>query len=139
MNRDIIRADKKYRNKALGLLFLLGLLSILIIIWGLPSGMEYLRHLDHQTAFLIIDLVLVFIVLSMVPLGIFLLRLSRKILKHECFPPPGMKVIKDTPIVRGKKAKIKGQIVLFISILFMIAGLCGALYIHYLFQALIRK
>ena len=138
MNKDIIRADKKYRQKALCLLFLLGLLGILIILWGLPSGIEYLKRLDPQTAFLIIDLVLVFIMLSMVPIGIFLFRVSRKILKHECFPPAGMKVIKDTPIVRGKKAKMKGQILLFISILFMIAGLCGALYVHYLFQAFIR-
>ena len=138
MDKDIIRADKKYRNKALGLFFLLGLLGILLIIWGLPSGMEYLKRLDPKTAFLIIDLVLVFIMLSMVPIGLFLLNLSRKIMKHECFPPPGMKVIKDTPIEKGKKAKVKGQILLFISLLFMIAGLCGALYIHYLFQALIR-
>ena len=138
MDKDIIRADKKYRNKALGLLFLLGLLGTLLIIWGLPSGMEYLKRLDPKTAFLIIDLVLVFIMLSMIPIGLFLLKLSRKILKYECFPPPGMKVIKDTTIVKGQKAKVKGQILLFISILFMIAGLCGALYIHYLFQALIR-
>ena len=138
MNKDIIRADKKYRNKALGLIILFGLLGVGFIIWGLPSGMKYLNRLEPQTAFLIIDLVLVFIMLSMVPIGIFLFKLSRTILKHQCFPPPGMKVIKDTPIVKGKKAKVKGQILLFISILFMIAGICGALYIHYLFQSLIR-
>jgi len=138
MDKDIVHADKKYRNKALGLIFLLGLLGLLLIIWGLPSGMEYLKGLEPQTAFLIIELVLVFIMLSMVPIGLFLLNLSRKIMKHECFPPPGMKIIKDTPLVKGKKAKAKGQILLFISLLFMIAGLCGALYIHYLFHALIR-
>ena len=138
MDKDIVHADKKYRNIALGLCFLLGLLGIVLIIWGLPPGMEYLKGLEPKTAFLIIELVLLLIMLSMVPIGLFIFNLSRKIIKHECFPPPGMKVIKDTPIEKGKKAKVKGQILLFISLLFMIAGLCGALYIHYLFQALIR-
>ena len=138
MDKKIVRADKKYRNKVLTLCFLIGLLGVLIIVWGLPYGMEYLKHLDPKTAFLIIDLVLVLIMLSLVPIGLFLLKVGRKIIKHECFPPPGMRVIKDTLIEKGKKAKVKGQILVFTAIIFMTFGLFGALYIHYLFQSLIR-
>ena len=138
MDKDIVSADKTYRNKVLALCFLLGLLGVLLIKWGVPLGLEYLNHLDPKTAFLIIDVTLALIMLSMVPVGLYLFKLGRTIIKHECFPPPGMKVIKDTPIDKGKKAKVKGQILVYISILFMVVGLLGALYIHCICQSLVR-
>ena len=45
---------------------------------------------------------------SLLPVVIYLALLAARIIKSRQFPPPGTQVLRDTPIVRGKKALIRG-------------------------------
>jgi len=45
---------------------------------------------------------------SLLPVVIYLALLAVRIIKSRQFPPPGTQVLRDTPIVLGKKALIRG-------------------------------
>ena len=47
-----------------------------------------------------------------------------------------MKVITDTKVVEGKKAKFRGQVVVVLSLVLILLGLLGALYSSYLIDQL---
>jgi MFS family permease len=48
--------------------------------------------------------------------GVYLLVIAFRTLKAGRYPPPGMKVIKDTRIKTGKPAKIRAYLLLFNSV-----------------------
>jgi hypothetical protein len=43
--------------------------------------------------------------------AIYLWLLGRKVLRAERFPPPGLRVIRDTPVIRGAAAVTRGHAV----------------------------
>jgi hypothetical protein len=53
---------------------------------------------------------------SLLPVVIYLALLALRIIKSRQFPPPGTQVLRDTPVVRGRKALIRG----------LAMGLCAA-------------
>jgi hypothetical protein len=48
---------------------------------------------------------------SLLPVVIYLALLAVRIIKSRQFPPPGTQVLRDTPIVRGRKALIRGFVI----------------------------
>lgn len=136
MAKNVVRADKKYRSKILVIFALLVLLGIGFIGWLLPLGIEYLRRLDAETAILVIETILVLIFLGLVPFAFYLLMIGRRVIKHERFPPSGMKVIRDTILIKGDKARLRGQVLVFLSIFLILIGLIGAFYTHYALRRL---
>jgi uncharacterized membrane protein len=72
--------------------------------------------------------VLIVMFLSIIPMALCLLAFGRKVLASGQFPPPGVKVIKDTRIIQGEKARVRGRMLAFLSIILMVLGLSGALY-----------
>jgi len=110
MSDQIVRADKEYQKRALFFYVLMAFLGLVLVAWVFPQGTEYLRKLDPDAAFLIADTVLVLILLSVVPVGLYLYRLAGKILKENRFPPQGTKVLRDTLLVCGKRLCAQGCI-----------------------------
>ena len=45
---------------------------------------------------------------ALLPVVIYLALYAVRIIKSRQFPPPGTQVLRDTPVVRGKKALIRG-------------------------------
>lgn len=137
MAKNVVRADKNYRSKILVICALLLLLGIAFIGWLLPLGIEYLRRLDADTAILVIEMILVLIFLSVIPFAFYLLMIGRRIMKHERFTPPGMKVIRDTALIIGDKARLRGQVLVFLSVFLILIGFIGAFYTHYALHRLV--
>jgi L-asparagine transporter-like permease len=139
MSDQIVRADKRYRKRALLFYILSVLLSLVLVAWVLPRGTEYLRNLDPDAALLIADTVLVLMLLSVAPMGLYLLRLAGKILKEERFPPQGTKVLRDTLLVTGRKATVRGYVLRVVSVILIVVGLFGALNVDYLVRIVVTK
>jgi ATP/ADP translocase len=131
MTQPIIRADRRYRKKLLILYALFVLVVILLIGWVLPWSKAYLLQLELETALTVMKVVLAVMFLSFVPAGLYVWRLGRKIMVHERFPPPGVKVMKDTKLIEGKRARVRGRVLIVFSLVLILFGLFAAFYFPY--------
>ena len=128
MSEEIVRADKSYRRKFFTWHAIFILFGAVVIVWGLPWLEEYLRQANPKTAAGILRGWFIFAFLSIIPIAIYMLSLGRKVIKHERIPLPGAKVIIDTRPMVGKKAMVRGQGLVVVSLLLIALGLSGALF-----------
>ena len=136
MSEEIIPADRTYRRLFLIIGCVLVFIGVVLIGWVLPWALEYLEGLEVQRGLSFIKVALVVLFLSIVPLGAYLFTVGRKMIKYERFPLPGMKVIADTQVVEGERAKFRGQVVVVLALVLILLGLVGALYSFYLIDQL---
>ena len=121
MTKKIVKANLETRRKVLWLLIFLGTLEGLALV-KLTSHIQQIKELmerDFEAGLVALNQ---FINLNCGILGIvilisviYLIKLGIQIIKHQQFPPPGMKVIRDTPIQTGKRALITGYILFFLA------------------------
>jgi hypothetical protein len=111
MPEEIVPADKKHRRLVLGwavVVTLGGLLAIVLIH-------RFLKVPDNPTtgqlklvadrAIRLVTVIAWLSGLSFVGMGLWFVRLGYRINRSGRFPPPGAKVIRDTPVRTGKKAR----------------------------------
>jgi heme/copper-type cytochrome/quinol oxidase subunit 2 len=111
MAEDIVPADKELRKKII--LFLV--VVTLAIIVAEPYLKDYLDQIEQQSqkepelAFYKIMVVFKFfmgsVFLLLLGMGIYLILLARRISRSRQYPPPGMKLIRDTRIRTEAEAK----------------------------------
>jgi hypothetical protein len=111
MNQDIVPADKEFRKR---FIIFLGLIAIVFVV-AILSMKNYLDQIAEQTRGnpdLAVEKVVVLLKwwlglgsLPILGFGLYQILLARKVLKTGQFPPPGMKVVRDTKIRTGNKAK----------------------------------
>ena len=128
MSEEIVRADRSYRRQFFTWHAIFIALGAAVIVWGLPWFEEYLRHANPKVAAGILKGWFIFAFLSMIPIALYMLLLGRKVIKHERIPLPGAKVIIDTRPVVGQKARLRGRVLVGVSLLLIALGLSGALY-----------
>ena len=128
MSEEIVRADRSYRRQFFTWHAIFIALGATVIVWGLPWFEEYLRHANPKVAAGILKGWFIFAFLSMIPIALYMLLLGRKVIKHERIPLPGAKVIIDTRPVVGQKARLRGRVLVGVSLLLVALGLSGALY-----------
>ncbi len=143
MDQAIIRADGDYRKKFIRRFIVISLICILILAVFiqrvLPWARGYLEALDYDTAFLVMKITIFVLFLGVLPFAVYLLRLGQRIVESQQLPPPGTKVIRDTKIIRGAKAIMRGRIVIFLSLFMICLSLIGAFYIPYKMDSLVEK
>ena len=127
MDPKIIQTDKTYRRKTLVILFLIGLAGLALFQWLVPWANKTVLQLEPQKGLALVRCILVVMFLAIVSLAVYLAFFGRRVLKHRSFPPPGVKVLRDTRLVEGESATIRGQIIIFLSLLLFIFGLYGVL------------
>jgi len=127
MSEEIVRADKSYRRKFLTWHAIFILFGAVVIVWGLPLLEEYLRQANPKTAAGILKGWFIFAFLSIIPIALYMLSLGRKVIKHERIPLPDAKVIIDTRPIVGQKARLRGRVLVGVSLLLVALGLSGAL------------
>jgi hypothetical protein len=128
MDQDIIPADKNLRKK---FFIFLGLVTMAVILVA-PYMNDYIDQIKQMSkenpdlAFkksiftLKVSLGLVSILLLMA--GVYLISLARNTLKSGQYPPPGMRVIRETRLRTGMQAKMAGISLIILSrILIIIA------------------
>jgi hypothetical protein len=128
MSEEIVRADKSYRRKFFTWHAVFILFGAAVIMWGLPLLEEYLRQANPKTAAGILKGWFIFAFLSIIPIALYMLSVGRKVIKHERIPLPGAKVIVDTRPTVGQQARLRGRVLVGVSLLLIALGLSGALF-----------
>lgn len=118
--KGIQKADKEYRNKYLKRLFLYTGLGIGMILWVVPLLISFLETLKPERAIKTVVVVFIIMFLSLIPMAIYMMKLGGRILKSERFPPPGMKVIRDTVVLEGQHARTRGYLIMILSLILII-------------------
>ena len=144
MNQDIVPADKNLRKK---FFISLGLLVIAVFII-LPYFNEYLEQIKQvskenpEVAFkksmFVLKATLSFVSLLLVMTGIYLMVLARRTLKSGQYPPPGMRVIRDTRLRTGTQAKVSAISLIVISCILIVLAFFF-LYWPYAFEKTVSK
>jgi len=126
MADNIIPADKGFRKKII--LFLIFVTMVLIIME--PHFQRHLDQIEQQSqkdpelAFKqtmgVFKFCMGFVSLLLLCVGIYLILLARRTSKSGQYPPPGMKVIRDTRIRTGAEAKSITVLMFSSSVIFII-------------------
>lgn len=125
----IIKADMDYRRKLL--LSYLAAILIGIIMWNfcIPPLMEILENLPNKERVETKETIIHLFLFSFIPVAIYVIVIGRRACKYKAMPYPGMKVIRDTVVVTGKKAifqgrglMILGTVVIVLTVASMIAN-----------------
>jgi hypothetical protein len=58
----------------------------------------------------------VFLLAPLLALGVFFWSLGRRVLRAREFPPPGLRVIRDTAVVTGERAKFRGRLLKMLAL-----------------------
>ena len=144
MNSGIVPADKNLRKK---FFIFLGLLVIAVFII-LPYFNKYLEQIKQvsnenpEAAFkksmFVLKATLGFVSFLLVMTGIYSMSLARRTLKSGQYPPPGMRVIRDTRLRTGTQAKRAGILLIALSWILIIFA-CFFLYWPYAFEKTVSK
>ena len=123
---EVRRADPGARRQAV-LLVMLGALVGTLLIIGFERYRTPLRDwLLSEPGELVHRVKLVFLLSAtvltapLVALAIYLWLLGARVLRARQFPPPAYRVIRDTPVIGGQAAVLRGRV-------FKVLGLCLAL------------
>jgi hypothetical protein len=137
----IIPADKKYRKKAaFGLLvfLLISLACVQALVWEF-KGIEALAETDGGEALgkirkLVTALSAANAVVS-VALALWFFALAYRILESGQYPPPGMRVFRDTRLRTGRQARAGAALQAAVALLLLSTNLV-MLYLHRILDSL---
>ena len=123
---EIVRADPAARRWTL-----IGLLAILVIggplVWWLENRVDWFGWLgdaDGLGGSTLTFGVALFVILGLPAwvLGAYLFRVGRRTLASERFPPPGIRVVRDTTVREGTAARTTGMALCVLAGLVVFAG-----------------
>jgi hypothetical protein len=139
----LIPADSQLRNKSVAAASIL-IVAPAFLIWALPSSQEYLLKLfsenNSRTVFsLLILFYSLFSILAimLITTGTTLIQTARKIHQSRRFPAPDMRVIRDTWLVTGGRAKYIAYLLTATGLLLFIGGASVPYYFHNLLLQLL--
>jgi hypothetical protein len=133
MEVEIVRADKAYRLKLFLAYLLLIIVGYLAIRFLLPAGLLAFRNLEVHSYFNVAEIASIVFLIAFVAPALYLIRIGRKIVLHKMAPFPGMKVIRDTAILRGEKAIARGRQLIILGYISISAAVVGSGLIHLVF------
>jgi uncharacterized protein involved in exopolysaccharide biosynthesis len=142
-NRFIVRADKKLRIRYIIILAVIILIFIVIFKYFLnyKHSMEILAENNPQLALgKIVALLKVIIYINPIfflAVTIYFLGMGIKTYRTEQFPPPNIRVIRNTQLLTGAKAKQRAIILFIFSILLIIFAVVITLFMNKFLQSLL--
>jgi hypothetical protein len=127
---EIRKADPAARRQALLLIVLAAAIGGLLI-----AGFEHIREPFREwlasepaeaarRAKRVLYVAAIILCVPLVAFAIYLWLLGARVLRAQQFPPPGYRVIRDTPVLEGHGATTRGHV---IQILAVCLGIGGAL------------
>lgn len=136
MEDQIVPADKKHRARVLwwgGLVLLGGAAALVILDWQIDSIFA-LADRDVEAAIgkarWLASLLAWVCGLSLVGVAAWFVWLGWKTHLWVQYPPPGVKVVRDTPLRTGRKARRLANLLLAIGVLLALAGVAGSWYLY---------
>ncbi len=139
MDTDLIPADKALRKKVILILVIVILASFVLE----PHFKAYMHQIDQLSkkdpelalgkTMLLLKWSLRIVFLSLLGMGVYLILVARRTLRSGQYPPPGMRVIRDTRLRTGDQAK-KAANSLIVLASFLIVAAFFFLYWPYAFE-----
>ena len=125
---EIQKADPDARRRAFLLIVFAAALGGFLI-----SGFEHLREPFREwltsepaetarRARLALSVSILVLSTPAIAIAIYFWLLGRKVLKAEQFPPPGVRVFRDTPVVRGPAAVTRGHAIQIFAVCLGVAA-----------------
>jgi heme/copper-type cytochrome/quinol oxidase subunit 3 len=126
MPEELIRADNSLRKKTIVLLviFVLGLMLLSpylnnrLAAWRQASGENPETALARYSS--LFQWLLGITALLVSAASLYLMVVAVRVLKTEQYPPPGLKVIRDTRLQTGRRAKITAYLLLVNSMILIV-------------------
>jgi hypothetical protein len=127
----VVKGDRRLRLVAYG-----GhLLSVLVVVAVIARMGQFSQKGPVETQpiiFLrIVQIVIAFVFLSVLPFAIYMFRLGRGAVRHGLLPPPGMRILSDMKLIEGDKAVKRGRRMATIGFVLILIALIGGLYVPY--------
>ena len=131
VEREIVKADPGLRRQMLLVLLLIVAIGLFALEW-VPKEMATILAIAREspaeararTVLLLGALVAPPVLLGMVA-GVDTIRRSVSTFRTDRFPPPGMRVLRDTPVLRGRSAR--GLAIVMATLGALLIACCTAL------------
>jgi hypothetical protein len=137
MKETVQKADVEHRRKVLRMLILMGLTGLAVIFWGVPAFNQWIESMEPNRAVKTLMLVLVLLFMPLLLAGLYVLRMARMVFAGERFPPSGVKVVKDTVVLEGRRARRRAYLMVVYGLLLIFLALYGAVYFPSRFSELL--
>ena len=139
----LVQADPALRAKLLILLLLLLVISA-ASLWMTPAGEKLLfeafsdnKPVEATQVLLVCYSLVSICAISLIIAGIEVIRSSWKIHRERVYPAPGMKVLVDTWVVRGRRAIFLSYLGISLGSMLIMAGCSVPFLFHRLFLQLL--
>jgi uncharacterized membrane protein SpoIIM required for sporulation len=144
MDADLIPADKVLRKKVI-LFLLIAVLTALVLEPHLKAYMDQMSRLSKEDSNLALEKTMLLLTWSLrvvfvalVGMGVYLILLARRTLRSDQYPPPGMRVIRETRLRKGTQAKRAALSLIVLASLLMVVAFFF-LYWPYAFEKTLLK
>lgn len=143
MEDEILPADKRHRRLvilAAIVLSFVGMLALVVLSRYLGEIKKLAREdlpAAEEKAIRLVRISLWIVGLGLVGMGGWFWRLGRRINLAGRFPPPGMKVVKETRVRTGAKARARANLAQAAALLCVVAGTVGMWYVYRLTVAVL--
>ncbi|MBD3243586.1 MAG: hypothetical protein GF331_23555 [Chitinivibrionales bacterium] len=138
-SNEIATADKTYRAVIFvvyGLIVVFGFITYRYLI---PFGLSYLRSLGWKQLLQTLRLVFILLLLSFSPAAVYVIVIGRRILRHDCWPYPGRKVMFDTKVLHGKQAQSRGRLMIALGTVFLVLMVISVTYVYVRYTGWLRS
>jgi hypothetical protein len=122
---EIMRADPRTRRRAIVIVLTAAALGTVLIGWLLPAFQGALLEaratgrISGRAICLSFLGLLVLVAAGVIASGVNIWRIGSRAVRSAQFPPPGMMVMRDTPIVRGQRAIALGRVQRILGLLLL--------------------
>jgi hypothetical protein len=126
----LIKANKKV-CKLIVAAYIVGTVLVILLLYILSPGRERIEDVKPAFSLRVIQIILGYIFLSIVPLGVYLFYFGRRAILRRRVPPPDTTLIMDMKLLEGNKAVTRGRLMMGIGVVLIALGLIGGLYVPY--------
>jgi len=144
MNQDIVPADKNLRKKFI-IFYVLFTISVILVV---PYFNYYINQIKQKSkenpelafkkSMFMLKLTLGIVSVLLLMTGVYFIILVRRTFESGQYPPPGMRVIRETRLRRGTQAKMAGISLIILSCILIVLALFF-LYWPYAFEKTVLK
>lgn len=144
-DQPFVPADPRMRAITLSVSVAIVVVGAGLLWWlkGYEKTLMELAEVDRPAAvakvLLLTDAVAVAGEIGLLAAGLWCAALARRVARSEQFPPPGMKVIRNTPLRTGKKAKTMAMVAGLLAAVLILGGSAGMWMLHATAHALLRS